>query len=156
MSSNVEKISDQNVTDRAKTADETLPSKNLNVSQSPTIHKVAVSVGCDADNNKAAAKVISSPGVNGDNTVTVEQVSIDNGGDIAAEVISAPGVTIEGHRSLGEAPIQRVSVNTAKPNSPAIEDDNFTPIYDVNNVGVIDKFFNSILHVNQFNALFLM
>ena len=129
------------------------PSINLNISQPPTIHNVAVSVGSNADQNKATAKVISSPGVSADDTVTVEQVSTDNGGDIAAEVISAPGVNVEGHRCLGEVPIQRGSVNTAKPSSPANEYDNFTPIYDVNNVGFIDKFVNSILHVNQFNGI---
>ena len=54
---------------------------------------------------------------------------------------------------MGEASIEWGGVKTAKTNPTPIEHDNFTPIYDVNNVGVINKFVNSILHVNQFNGI---
>ena len=126
--------------------------ENLNVSQSPKTYNVAVAVDSMADQNKVTAKVISSPGVSADDTATAEQVSTDDGSEIAAEVISSPEVMVEGHKDMGKAPIHRGSVNNVEVSSPGNEHDNFTPIYDVNNVGIVDKFVNSILHVSQFNG----
>ena len=129
-------------------------SKDLSVKQCDKPQAVTPNEVVDANIPKIAAKVISSPGVSMDATLTAETVSknVYSDSDVTAKVISAPMGDVEGHKKVGEAPIERGSVNYDKTSFTQIVLDNSRSIYDVNSIVVLDKFVNSILHVNQFSG----
>ena len=126
-------------------------SSDVSVVQRDTEQTVTLNKAVEA---KTAAKVISSPGVRVDDTLTAETVSniLHSNSEATAEVISAPGGKAEGHNQVSEAPTERGSVNWGENQITETAPDNFTPMYEVNGNGVSDKFVNSILHVSQFNG----
>ena len=101
-----------------------------------------------------AAKVISSPGVSMDtitSNMTTEKVSTCC--DHIAKVISLPGGDADAGAKVSNRPNDQGSVNADKANCTQDVPNNPNVIYDVKNQGVLDKFMNSILHVNQFSGI---
>ena len=104
--------------------------------------------------HKWAAKVISPPGESVDNiTGSVATDKVSTRCDTTAKVISVPRGDAEAGAKVSSNPNGRGSVNSDKANPTKVAINDLNAIYDVKNQGVLDKFVNSILHVNQFSGI---
>ena len=95
------------------------------------------------------ARVISAQGVSMDDHMSKNEINQQP--TSPAKVISAPGREGECPDVVVDDAVTVASENVFKAGSDARSD--FRQIYDVNYVGIEDKFANSILHVNQFQLV---